>query len=90
MRRQLRVDQGTVAEQQEFHVGMPHQSESRAWNDDRCTEIAAHGIKRDSNLLRHKTSWKPDRCGLEIIGRELKAIVLTALARGIRRKQRNP
>ena len=25
-----------------------------AGNDDRCADIATHGVKRDSNLLRHE------------------------------------
>lgn len=54
VRIKLLVNQGAVAEQQKFDVGVPHQGERCARNNHRCTEIAAHGVKRDSNLLRHK------------------------------------
>ena len=43
-----------VAEQQKFGVGMPGQRNRGAGNDDRCADIATHGVKRDSNLLRHE------------------------------------
>jgi hypothetical protein len=45
-----------VAHHQKFDIGMPHQRKRRARYDNRCTEIAAHGVKRDLNLLRHKRS----------------------------------
>ncbi len=48
------VDQRAVAEQQKFAVGMPGQRDRGAGNDDRCADIATHGVKRDSNLLRHE------------------------------------
>ena len=51
---ELRLDQRAVAEQQEFGVGMPGQRNRGAGNDDRCADIATHGVKRDSNLLRHE------------------------------------
>ena len=54
MRLKLLVNQRAVAEQQKFDVGVPHQGECRPRDHHRCTEIAAHGVKRDSNLLRHK------------------------------------
>ena len=51
---EFRLDQRAVAEQQEFGVGMPGQRDRGAGNDDRCADIATHGVKRDSNLLRHE------------------------------------
>ena len=46
-------DQRAVAEQQKFGVGMPVQRNRGAGNDHRGAEVAAHGVKRDSNLFRH-------------------------------------
>ncbi len=43
-----------IAEQQKFGVGMSGQRNRGAGNDDRCADIATHGVKRDSNLLRHE------------------------------------
>ena len=51
---QFGLDQRTIAEQQKFTVGMSGQRDSGPGNDDRWTEIATHGVKRDSNLLRHE------------------------------------
>src|SRR5205807_5341450 len=48
-----------VAEQQEFAVGMPAQRRGGAGNYDRCADIATHGVKRDSNLLRHERPGNP-------------------------------
>jgi hypothetical protein len=53
---ELRIDLRAVAHHQKFDIGMPHQRKRRARYDNRCTEIAAHGVKRDLNLLRHKRS----------------------------------
>jgi hypothetical protein len=50
----LGFDQPAVAEQQKFAVGMSSQRDSGPGNDDRWAEIATHGVKRDSNLLRHE------------------------------------
>jgi hypothetical protein len=50
----LRVDQRPIAEQQKFNVGMPGQRDGGPGDDDRWTEIATHGVKRDSNLFRHE------------------------------------
>src|SRR3954465_15286567 len=33
---------------------MASQRDRGAGNDDRCADIAPHGVKRDSNLLRHE------------------------------------
>jgi len=42
----LGVDQRPIPEQQKFTVGMPAQRDGGPGNDDRCTEIATHGVKR--------------------------------------------
>jgi hypothetical protein len=42
-----------------------------AGNDDRCADIATHGVKRDSNLLRHERPGNLILCGLEALGRGL-------------------
>ena len=62
--RQFGIDQDAVAIQQEFGVGMPGQCSSRPWNDHRCADVAAHGVKRDSNLLRHGRSGNLISSGL--------------------------
>jgi hypothetical protein len=54
VRGELLLDQLAVAKEQEFAVGMLLQSDCGAGNDDRCADIATHGVKRDSNLLRHE------------------------------------
>ena len=65
MLRKLRVDQGAVAEQHEFRVGMSLKRNGGAGNDDRCADIATHGVKRNSNLLRHERPGNLISCGLE-------------------------
>ena len=65
------LDQRAVAEQQKFAVGMPGQRDRGAGNDDRCADIATHGVKRDSNLLRHERPGNLISCGLEALGRGL-------------------
>ena len=60
------IDPGAVAEQQEFGVGMPAQRNCGAGNDDRCADIATHGVKRDSNLMRHERPGNLISCGLEV------------------------
>ncbi len=68
---ELRFDQRAVAEQQKFGVGMPGQRNRGAGNDDRCADIATHGVKRDSNLLRHERPGNLISCGPEEPGRAL-------------------
>ena len=65
------VDQRAIAEQQKFSVGMSGQRNGGAGNDDRCADIATHGVKRDSNLLRHERPGNLILCGLEALGRGL-------------------
>ena len=65
-------DQRAIAEQQKFAVGMSGQRNRGAGNDDRCADIATHGVKRDSNLLRHERPGNLISCGLEALGRGLK------------------
>src|SRR2546428_7772721 len=65
------VDQFAVAKKQEFTVGMPFQSDGGAGNDDRCADIATHGVKRDSNLLRHERPGNLISCGPRKPGRAL-------------------
>ena len=60
---ELLVDQLAVAVQQKFAVGMPVQRNRGAGNDDRCADIATHGVKRDSNLLRHERPGNLISCG---------------------------
>src|SRR3569623_134227 len=50
---ELPVDRGAVAEQDEFRVGVPRQRDSCTRNHHGGTEIAAHGIERNTNLLGH-------------------------------------
>src|SRR6266536_1385130 len=59
----LLVDLFAVAIEQEFAVGMPFQRDGGAGNDDRCADIATHGVKRDSNLLRHERPGNLISCG---------------------------
>src|SRR5438093_7434390 len=51
---ELRLDQLAIAEQQKFAAGVSAQRNCGAGNDNRCADIATHGVKRDSNLLRHE------------------------------------
>ncbi len=44
---ELLIDLLAVAKQQKFAVGMPLQRDGGAGNDDRCADIATHGVKRD-------------------------------------------
>src|SRR5450759_5369844 len=46
---------------------MPGQRNRGAGNDDRCADIATHGVKRDSNLLRHERPGNLISCGLEAL-----------------------
>jgi hypothetical protein len=39
---------------------MPGERDRSAGNDDGRADIAAHGVKRDSNLLRHEFPGNPD------------------------------
>ena len=81
---QFGLDQRAVAEQQKFAVGMPGQRNRGAGNDDRCAEIATHGVKRDSNLLRHE---RPGNlilcCGLEALGRGLEIAATAAIGEAL-------
>ena len=65
------LDLALVAEQQKFGVGMSPQRNRGAGNDDRCADIATHGVKRDSNLLRHERPGNLILCGLDALGRGL-------------------
>src|SRR5437899_3987353 len=69
--RKLLVDLLAVAIEQEFAVGMPFQRDGGAGNDDRCADIATHGVKRDSNLLRHERPGNLISCGPRKPGRAL-------------------
>ena len=60
---ELLVDLLAVAIEQKFAVGMPLQRDGGAGNDDRCADIATHGVKRDSNLLRHERPGNLISCG---------------------------
>src|SRR5438477_537871 len=40
-------------------------------NNNRCAGIATHGVKRDSNLLRHERPGNLISCGRNRLGREL-------------------
>src|ERR1700721_3782467 len=66
---ELRFDERTIAEQQEFGVGMSGQRNGGAGNDDRCADIATHCVKRDSNLLRHERPGNLIFGGLVALGR---------------------
>ena len=50
---------------------MSGQRNRGAGNDDRCADIATHGVKRNSNLLRHERPGNLIFCGLEALGRGL-------------------
>ncbi len=55
---------GAVAEQQEFDIGMAGERNIGARQDDRGTMVAAHGVKRDANLIGHGSTsaalaWTP-------------------------------
>jgi hypothetical protein len=69
---ELRVDQRAITEQQEFSVGMPSQRNRGAGNDDGCADIATHGVKRDSNLLRHERPGNLISCSHQALGCGLK------------------
>jgi hypothetical protein len=60
---ELRVDQRAIAEQQKFGIGVSGQRDCGAGNDNRCADIATHGVKRDSNLLRHERPGNLISCG---------------------------
>jgi hypothetical protein len=71
----LGLDQPALAEQQEFGVGMPGQRNGGAGNDDRCADVATHGVKRDSNLFGHERPGNLILCGLDALGRGLEIAV---------------
>src|SRR6201988_2203979 len=52
--RQLRLNQIPLPEQQKLGIGMSGQRDRGAGNDDGRADVAPHGVKRDSNLLRHE------------------------------------
>ena len=64
---ELGIDLGAVAEQQELGVGMPVKRDRGAGNDDRSADIATHGVKRYSNLLRHERPGNLISCGLDLL-----------------------
>ena len=51
--RDQRLDDGTVAKQNEFDIGMPGERHFRPGHDHRCAMVAPHGVKRDADLIRH-------------------------------------
>ena len=61
------LDQRPIAEQQILAVGMPGERYRGAGNDHRCAEIATHGVKRDSNLVRHERPGNLISCGLKAL-----------------------
>ena len=71
MFRQFGLDQRAIAEQQKLGVGVTGQRNGGAGNDDGSADIATHGVKRDSNLLRHERPGNLISCGLEALGRGL-------------------
>jgi hypothetical protein len=52
--RELGLDQLALADQQKLGVGMPRELSRSAGNNDGRADIATHGVKRDSNVLRHE------------------------------------
>src|SRR5207302_5330132 len=56
-----------------------------AGNDYRCADIATHGVKRDSNLLRHERPGNLISCGLSARPQTLKIAMEGGARRG-----RNP
>src|SRR4029453_163655 len=54
-------------------VAMPAQRNGGAGNNHRSADIATHGVKRDSNLLRHERPGKPDLLRSEALGRGLES-----------------
>jgi hypothetical protein len=64
---EFRLDQVTVPEQQKLGIGMPGQRDRRTGNDNRSADIATHGVKRDSNLLRHERPGNLLCCGTKRI-----------------------
>src|SRR5271155_3541665 len=63
---QLRLDPRPIAEQDKLGVGMSRQRSGGAGNNDRCADITTHGVKRDSNLLRHERPGNPIPCGRDV------------------------
>src|SRR4051794_2917649 len=63
---------------------MASQRDRGAGNDDRCAEIAAHGVKRDSNLLRHE---RPGNlilcCGVEAAAADWKSPLSAAIGEAL-------
>ena len=49
-----RLDQGAVAEQQKLDARMPVERDLRPGNDHGRSEIAPHGVERNTNLIRHE------------------------------------
>src|SRR5258708_106559 len=64
---ELPLDLRGIAEQQEFGVGMSGQRYGSAGNENRCADIATHGVKRDSNPLRHERPGSLIVWGLEAL-----------------------
>jgi hypothetical protein len=59
---------------------MPGQRNGGAGNDDRCADIATHGVKRDSNLLRHERPGNLILSGQEALRpRMLKSLRMAAI-----------
>jgi hypothetical protein len=58
------------------------QRNGSAGNDDRCADIATHGVKRDSNLLRHERPGNLNSCGLEALAADWRSPLMTAIGEG--------
>jgi hypothetical protein len=63
---ELGLDLGAVPDQQEFGIRMPPKGNGSAGYDDGGADIAAHGVKRNSNLAWHQRSGNLVSCGLEL------------------------
>src|SRR5205807_6998985 len=57
-RGQQALDLRPVAEQNEFHIGVALERQLSPRNDNRSPMVAAHGIKRDANPMRHERTQK--------------------------------
>ena len=57
------LDQRAVAIEQKLGVGMPGERNERAGQNDRRPVVAAHGVKRDANFIRHAVRLYPLGCG---------------------------
>ena len=53
-----RLDHGAVAEQHELDIGVPAERHFGARHDHRGAMVAAHGVKRDADLIGHAGTLK--------------------------------